>query len=361
MDTPNPERGTPGRKPALGAQHVEVLRAITLEQPRSSLDEVTRELERRTGVTVCSATVRGALRQAGITRLKPLRKVGQRAAAQGGRPLRVGYTDIHRREDGPSGMNTDLTEAEWALVADLFEHDQALPGRPPKHPRKLIVDACCYVVRTGCAWRLLPKCFPSWQVVYKSFSRWAVAGRFETMHDRLRELWRSRVGREPEPTAAIIDSQSTRSTAQGGATGFDAGKKVKGRKRHIVVDTAGLIVGLVVHAADIQDRDGAPAELKSILGRWPWLRHIFADGGYGGPKLTGALQKVGKFTLQIVRRSDAVKGFEILPRRWVVERTFAWLGRCRRLAKDFERTIASAEAWPHVAHIRLLTRRLARA
>lgn len=151
-----------------------------------------------------------------------------------------------------------------------------------------------------------------------------------------------------------------KTTESGGVRGFDAGKKVKGRKRHIVVDTLGLLVGVVVHAADIQDRDGAPAVLKSILERWPWLRHVFADGGYAGPKLRGAMQKIGKFTMEIVKRSDSAKGFEVLPRRWVVERTFAWLGRCRRLAKDFERSIESAQAWVFIANIRMLTRRLAR-
>jgi putative transposase len=140
--------------------------------------------------------------------------------------------------------------------------------------------------------------------------------------------------------------------------GLDPG--IKGRKRHILTDTLGLMVGSVVHAANIQDRDGAPAVLKTILKRWPWLRHVFADGGYAGPKLKGALQKIGTFTIEIVKRPEGATGFELLPRRWVVERTFAWLGRCRRLAKDFEKTIESAEAWLLVAHIRLLTRRLAR-
>lgn len=152
-----------------------------------------------------------------------------------------------------------------------------------------------------------------------------------------------------------------KTTESGGIRGFDAGKKINGRKRHIVVDTLGLMVGMVIHSAGIQDRDGAPDVLKTILKRWPWLRHIFADGGYAGPKLKGRLEKVGKFTLEIVKRSDHVEGFELLPRRWVVERTFAWLGRCRRLAKDFEKTISSSEAWIYIASIRSLTRRIARA
>jgi transposase len=254
---------------------------------------------------------------------------------------------------------SDLTDREWALIAPLLPPPRLI-GRPRSTDLREVVNAIFYMATTGCQWRMLPKDLPPPSTVQRYFYDWRDSGLWWTINNQLVMDARELEGRETSPTAGVIDSQSAKTTESGGTCGCDAGKKIKGRKRHIVTDTLGLLVGLMVHAAGIQDRDGAPMVLNAIRARWPWLRHIFADGGYAGPKLNDALRRLGDWTLEIVKRSDTAQGFEVLTRRWVVERTFAWLGRCRRLAKDWEKSIASAEAWIFIAHIRLLSRRLAR-
>jgi transposase len=250
-----PQTHPGGRPPALKPEHIAALREIVAERAQASLDEIADELHRRCDVRVCAATIRRALRAEGVVRLKPTRRVFATADKA---PKRYGYTAAHRREDAPL-YSTDLTDAEWELVADLFERVPGQRGTPVHYSRRELVNACSYVLRTGCAWRLLPTTFPPWQAVYKTFVRWVAAGVFERMQDRLRQQWRSRMGRTSEPTAVVIDAQSTRSSPQGGESGFDAGKKVKGRKRNLVVDTLGLVIAVTVTAASVQDRDAATA------------------------------------------------------------------------------------------------------
>src|SRR5690606_38026206 len=273
----------------------------------------------------------------------------------------MAWTGIARNEHSREELRypSDMTDREWLLTAPFIPSAKS-GGRPRTTDMREVVNALLYIAASGCSWRMLPKCFPPVSTVRRYFYAWRDTKLFDAINMVLVMNLREIEGREASPSAGVIDSQSVKTTESGGVCGYDAGKKVKGRKRHILTDTCGYLIFILVHAADIQDRDGAVDVLKVIRYRFPWLRHVFADGGYAGAKLRSALKGHGSWTLEIIKRSDTAKGFELSPRRWGVERTLACLGRCRRLAKDWERPIASSTAWVLLASIRMLTRRAAR-
>lgn len=255
--------------------------------------------------------------------------------------------------------DSDLTDAQWRLVEPLLP-PPATAGRREKHPRREIVNAILYVVRTGCAWRLLPKEYPPWQTVFWYFKRWRTDGSLDRVHDALRDRLRDAQGRDPMVSAGIVDAQSVKGADTVGSTsrGYDAGKKVNGRKRHVVVDTLGLLLVVMVTAASVQDRDGGARVLERLRFRMPSVAVVWADGGYAG-RLIAYARQVLKVTVDIVRKKEGQRTFEVLPRRWVVERTLSWISRCRRLAHDYERLPEHSEAMVKWAMIGLMTRRLA--
>ncbi|GAA2845655.1 IS5 family transposase [Actinoplanes cyaneus] len=251
----------------------------------------------------------------------------------------------------------------WAVLEPLMPvRDLRKGGRPRVYSDRLVLDSIFYVLRSGGAWRLMPHDLAPADAAHRWFTAWRRDGTWDRIHDALRRRVRVAAGREPEPTAAILDAQSIKSSEGGEARGFDMGKRTSGRKRHLVVDTMGLILVVIVTSASVNDRPGGRRILQHLAQTFRAIALVWADGGYANSidstLLSWANDKLG-IVLQIVKRTDDVKGFKVLPRRWAVERTFGWLVRNRRLARDYERLTANSEAMIKVAMIRLMTIRLA--
>ncbi|WP_152646211.1 IS5 family transposase [Streptacidiphilus albus] len=259
---------------------------------------------------------------------------------------------------------TDLTDAQWRAIAPslpLPAWMQGRGGQPEGYCHREMIDAMLYVDDNGTKWRALPVDFPHWAAAYRFFRRWRDQGLLKVLHDRLRRRCREKQGRPPEPTAAVIDAQSLRAAETVGADrrGYDGAKKVNGTKRHIAVDTTGLLLDVVATAADVQDRDGAMPLLERLHRACPRVSHVWADGGYAGRLVTWTKEKL-RLQLEIVKRTDDMKGFVVLPRRWVVERTLSWIVRRRRCVRDYERLPTSHQAMVHWAMTLVMARRLAR-
>jgi putative transposase len=271
------------------------------------------------------------------------------------------WTKTTRKQYRRDGLRyaSDLTDAEWKLIVRLLPKPRRV-GRPREVDLRVVLNAILYLLATGCQWRALPKDFPPFTTVQYYFYHWRDTQLWRRINRALLVRARRSLGRKPTPSAGVIDSQTVKTTESGGPRGFDPAKRMKGRKRHLVTDTEGWLLAVQVHPADIQDNHGAVPLLKAVRRAFRRLRHLFADRVYRGPKLLNAISEVGRWTIEIVTRTQSFGTFTPEKRRWVIERTFAWLGRNRRLAKDFEKTIASAEAWIMIASIRLLSRRLAR-
>ena len=373
-------RSRHGRPRKIQGEVGEALRAIVEAHPLATIQELADRLAAETGVRVERDTMYRTLARLGIQRVRPSSKTsragseGRGAAAAEPAPSepRYGYRDHHRIEPTPERYPTDVTDAEWRLIEPIFEQDG--PGRPERYRRRTLFNAISYVVRTGCPWRSLPKDFPPWQNVYATFRRWSRAGVFEQVHDRLRAMWREREGRANGPSGALLDTQSVRSSENGGPHGFDAGKKVKGRKRHLVTDTLGLLLAVVIHSADIQDRDGAARAFAPAKQKYPSIQTVWVDAGYGG-QCARELSEDHAVDVEVVRRAsrrgawhtgqaelfELPKGFVVQAKRWVIERTNGWTDHVRRMAKDYDRLTEVSATWVWLVHARRMMASLAAA
>lgn len=383
----------PGRPTKFNDESLQVVRQVVIDHPTASLRELVDLVGAATGIRACRATLRKELRKLGVenvSRPGPKAKSVEAPRASGqaseeqdeirATPPRYGYGAQHR-EACPSVQHTlGVSDAEWDVVRDLFEDKPR--GVRRKYARRDMLDAMLYVLRGGIAWRALPSEYPPWHRVYKTYRRWVAQGRFQKAMRRVRRMWRAREGRNEEPTGAVVDSQSVATSAQGGPKGYDAGKKIKGRKRHLMTDTLGLLLAVVLLPANVQDRDAAAEVVKAGTREAPTVTKLYADSGYEGTCREALEAAHEGLSVEIIRRDDnrnvgyrvpkdqaqlfpkwlkrerAKRGFKVLPKRWIIERTNGWNLRSRRLTRDQDRTLQAAEGWLWLASVKTVLRRL---